>query len=54
MVGRGVYNETDSFFTPNLDREGAICSLEDARWWLQIVLPVSRDERNLCPVSGAL
>src|SRR5258708_36207545 len=48
-----VDKEVGSFFAPYLHREGAICTVEDARWWLQIILPVSTDKRNFCPVSCA-
>jgi hypothetical protein len=47
-VGSGVYKEADS-----LDGEGAIRSLEDAGWWLQVI-PISTDKRDLCPYSCVL
>ena len=52
-VCRGVYKEVGSFFAPYLHREGAICPVEDAGWWLQIILPIRTDKRNFCPVSCA-
>jgi hypothetical protein len=45
-VGSGVYKEADSLFSPYLDGEGAIRSLElDTGWWLQVILPISTDKR---------
>jgi len=53
LVCRGVNKEVGSFFAPYLHREGAICPVEDMRWWLQIILPISTDKRDFYPITCA-
>jgi len=55
MVDVLILNQkVGSCFGPYFDGEGAIRSLENAGRWLEIILPVSMNKRNFCPVSCAL